>query len=349
MLDVNKIGLLVTLPGFVVADQLLDGIGPFPGIAKWRNLGVSSGGEDFPELRDVTGDNCFARSHCFKLCEGEGLPVCGEDKKTASGVEGALLVPGNVSGETDGAGRRAGQVLQAFADRQSVLGFTWAFIPLLAQMVVFTVLFGNVAKLGPEGYPYHLFSLGALVPWTYFTRALGNTGNSLVAGRNLLSKVYFPRLVLPLTGVVGCLVDLAIGLAVLAIVTLCSGVIPGVRAFFLPVFILIAFLTALGFGLWLAALSVKYRDVVFATPFMLSIWIFLTPVVYAVKKIPAKYQVYLWLNPMTGVVEGFRWSLFKHPTPNWHYMGLSCLIVLVILISGLFFFRSMEKTFADII
>jgi lipopolysaccharide transport system permease protein len=233
--------------------------------------------------------------------------------------------------------------------RQSVLGFTWAFIPPLAQMVVFTLIFGNVARLGPEGIPYYIFSFVALLPWNYFARALQTSSNSLLAGQALLTKVYFPRLVLPMTGALGSLIDLAIGMVVLLPLMLFAGIAPTWRLLVLPVFIFIALMTALGAGFWLTALSVRYRDVSFALPFFISLWMFVTPVIFAVEKIPQQYQLLLWLNPMTGVIEGFRWSLLGLAPPAWPYMALSLGIVAALLVTGGIYFRTMERTFADVI
>ncbi len=233
--------------------------------------------------------------------------------------------------------------------RQSVLGFTWAFIPPLLQMVVFTVIFGNVAKLGPEGTPYYIFSFTALLPWNYFSKALQSCGNSLISGQNLITKVYFPRLVLPLTGVIGCLIDLAIGMVVLVILMIVGGIAPPPQIILLPVFIVIACITALGAGLWITALSVRYRDIAFATPFLISLWMFVTPVIFAVEKIPEKYQLLLWLNPMTGVIEGFRWSIIGTSSPVWTYMAGSLTITCLVLLGGLYYFKAMERSFVDVI
>jgi lipopolysaccharide transport system permease protein len=233
--------------------------------------------------------------------------------------------------------------------RQSLLGFTWAFIPALAQMLVFTLIFGKVANLGPAGVPYYIFSFVALLPWNYFTRSLQTSSNSLLAGQGLITKVYFPRLILPMAGTLGSLIDLAIGMVVLSVLMVFAGVVPTWRLLLLPVFVTIAMLTALGVSLWLTALSVRYRDVSFALPFLISLWMFLTPVVFAVEKIPSSYQLLLWLNPMTGVIEGFRWSLLGLAPPHWSLMGLSLGIVAAVLISGGLYFRTMERTFADVI
>lgn len=233
--------------------------------------------------------------------------------------------------------------------RQSVLGFTWAFIPLFVQMVIFTIIFGRVAKLGPEGIPYPLFSYAALLPWSYFSRALGGVGGSLLKQSGLFSKVYFPRMLAPLIGVFAALVDFMIAFVFLVVLMIWYEVVPSWSILFLPCFILIAMLTALGCGLWLTTLAVKYRDVNFITPFLIQIWMYVTPVIFAIEKIPEKYQIFLWLNPMTGVIEGFRWAILGQAAPNWVLMSYSWGVMLLILISGAYYFRRMEKTFVDII
>lgn len=233
--------------------------------------------------------------------------------------------------------------------RQSALGFTWAFIPPIAQMMVFTLIFGKIAKLGPDGVPYFLFSFAALLPWNYFTNALTNTSGSLLSGKTLITKVYFPRLILPLASAAGALVDFLIGFVVLAVLMIFAGHALTMKILLLPLFLVIAFATALAVGLWLTAMSVKYRDVSFISRFVIQLWLFLTPVVFAVEKIPEKYQFWLWLNPMTGVVEGFRWSLLGTSSVNWPYMLCSLTIVLAILVSGFLYFKASEQDFADLI
>ena len=233
--------------------------------------------------------------------------------------------------------------------RQSVLGFTWAFIPPVVQMLVFTLIFGNIAQIGPNGIPYYLFSFVGLLPWNYFSRALTQTGGSLVGAKGLVSKVYFPRLVLPLVGVLGGLVELMIGMVILAIILVVSGTAPRIELVFLPVFIVVCMTTVLSVGIWLAALGVKYRDITFITPFLLQVCMFLTPVIYTIEKIPERFQYLVWLNPMTGVVEGFRWSILGHPSLSWNYIGISIGMIVILLCSGLVYFRYVERTSVDIL
>ncbi|MEA2012178.1 MAG: ABC transporter permease [Verrucomicrobiota bacterium] len=235
--------------------------------------------------------------------------------------------------------------------RQSILGFTWAFVPPLVQMIVFTLIFGKMGNMGPSGdTPYYLFSFAALLPWNYFSKAMNSSGNSLISGKGLLTKVYFPRLILPLTGVLGSLVDFAIGFVALMILFLISGVYPSMKILTLPAFLLLAIISVSAVSLWLTSLSVKYRDVKFIIPFLVQVWMFVTPVIFSLEKVPEKYKLLVWLNPMCGVVEGFRWCLIStYDTPNWGYMGISLVITLLVLISGLFYFKYTENTFADII
>lgn len=233
--------------------------------------------------------------------------------------------------------------------RQSVFGFAWAFVPALTQMLIFTVLFGQVAQLGPDNVPYPIFSYSALLPWAFFATALTSASGSLVSGRGLFTKVYFPRLVLPIVGIFAALVDFAISSIVMAVLMIYFGVIPGVEILMLPLFLLIAIGTALGTGLWLTAASVKYRDVKFAIPFMVQIWMYVTPVIFSLEKIPEEYRIFLWLNPMTGVIEGFRWSLLGQAPPDWQLLGLSLGVIFLLLVSGVIYFTSFERKFADIV
>ena len=233
--------------------------------------------------------------------------------------------------------------------RQSKLGFLWAIIPPILQMFIFTIIFGKVARLGPENIPYPIFSYAALLPWLYFTRALSGAATSVVGKGVLINKVYFPRLILPLTGVFAALVDLVMASTIMGGIMIWYRVIPGWGIIMVPAFILLAMITALGVGMWLTALHVKYRDVGFVTPFLIQMWMYVTPVIYSIDKIPEKYQIFMWLNPMTGVIEGFRWALLGQASPNWSMMGLSLGIIFILLVSGAFYFKSMEKTFVDII
>ena len=237
--------------------------------------------------------------------------------------------------------------------KQTALGVAWIVLQPLLSTVVFTLLFGGLLKVPSSGAPYALFALAALVPWQYFSGSMSRVGGSLVNNANLITKVYFPRLIIPLSGVISTLVDFGIGFLVLV------GLMIGYRVpltwnvLWLPAFLLLAIVTALGFGLWLAALNVKYRDVNYLIPFLLQIWMYITPVVYGTTLIPERFRWVMALNPMTGVVEGFRWALlggssaeFVAPGP---LVAASAAISLVVLVSGIAFFRNTEKTFADVI
>jgi len=237
--------------------------------------------------------------------------------------------------------------------KQTALGVAWIVLQPLLSTVVFTLIFGGLLKVPSDGAPYALFALAALVPWQYFSGSLSRVGTSLVNSSHLISKVYFPRLIIPLSGVISTLVDFAVGFGVLAVLLVVYRVPLTAKALALPLFLLLAVVTALGFGLWLAALNVKYRDVNYLIPFLLQIWMYATPVVYGNTLIPARYQWLMALNPMTGVVEGFRWALLggmvDNPNPPGLLTAVSVTISLVVLVTGAVFFRSTEKTFADVI
>jgi len=237
--------------------------------------------------------------------------------------------------------------------KQTALGVAWIVLQPLLSTVVFTVIFGILLKVPSDGAPYALFALAALVPWQYFSGSLSRVGTSLVNSANLITKVYFPRLIIPLSGVLSTLVDFIIGFAVLVILLIVYRVPLTPQVVWLPLFLLLAIVTALGFGLWLAALNVRYRDINYLIPFLLQIWMYATPVVFGATLIPARYRWLMALNPMTGVVEGFRWSLIggilQDSNPPGPLTAVSAAISLVVLLAGLVFFRRTERTFADII
>ncbi len=233
--------------------------------------------------------------------------------------------------------------------KQTALGVAWVILQPLLTTVVFTVIFGNLAKLPSENLPYAVFAMAGLVPWTYFAGAFSRGGTSLVGSANLISKVYFPRLLIPLTGVLAGLVDMAVAFVALLGLMLWFGAVPTVAVVTLPFFLLIAVALALGVSLWLAALNVRYRDVGYLIPFLGQIWMYATPVVYASSLIPEKWRVIYGLNPMAGVVEGFRWALFGTGDAPGPMLLVSVLVTLALLVSGVFFFRRMEKTFADVV
>ncbi len=233
--------------------------------------------------------------------------------------------------------------------KQSVVGIGWAVIQPLMMMAVFTIVFGRFANLPSDGVPYAVFSLTALLPWNYFARSLTDSSNSLVGSSHLLTKIYFPRLILPISKVFSGLIDFAIAFVLLLGVMAWYRVAPSLRIVALPLFMILAMLTAFGVGLWLTALNVKYRDVGFVVPFLVQIWMYASPVAYSSSIVPAHWRPIYEMNPMTGVVEGFRWALLGKSAPDAASILSSTGIVLLIILSGLWYFRRMEKTFADLV
>jgi lipopolysaccharide transport system permease protein len=215
-------------------------------------------------------------------------------------------------------------------------------------MAVFTIIFGRLAKLPSDGQPYPLFAFAALVPWTYFSTATSNGSNSLVGSEHLISKVFFPRLLIPIAAVVTPLIDLAITLSLLLVVLIAMGRVPPGTALWLPLFIALAFAAALGVVLWCSALNVSYRDVRYLLPFFMQVWMFATPVAYAASLIPERWRLLYGLNPMASVVEGVRWSLLGTPPPG-PMLAVSVTVVAVTLVGGFLYFRRMEGTFADVL
>ena len=233
--------------------------------------------------------------------------------------------------------------------KQTVLGAAWAVLQPLLTMAVFTLVFSRLARLSSDGLPYPVFALAALVPWTYFANALTQAGNSLVDQHQLLTKVYFPRLLLPLSAVLAGLVDLMISFALLLAVLLWYGIVPPVRLLVAPAFILLAAISALAPGIWLAALNVRYRDVRYVIPFLVQIWLFVTPVAYSSSLVPERWRALYALNPMAGVVDGFRWMIAPSASHLGSSLVLSLTAVAILLIAGLYFFRRMERSFADVV
>lgn len=237
--------------------------------------------------------------------------------------------------------------------KQTLLGFAWVILQPVITMVVFTFLFGNLLNVPSGDVPYPIFSYAALLPWDYFAGSLQRSSSSLVGSANLISKVYFPRMVIPISGVLSRLVDFAIAFIILIVMMFIYQITPSWRLLYLPLFLLMAMLTALGFGLWFSALNVRFRDINYLVPFLVQIWMYLTPVIYGSSFIPERFRFLLALNPMTGVVEGFRWALIGDQLGETFTVGLffyiSIAITLVVLISGLIFFRNTERTFADVI
>jgi lipopolysaccharide transport system permease protein len=234
--------------------------------------------------------------------------------------------------------------------KQAVLGIAWALIQPILTMIIFNVIFGNLAKMPTDnGIPYPLFSLAAIIPWQLFANALQRSTLSLAGNANLLTKVYFPRLIIPVAAVMAALVDFCFSLLVMAGMMIYYRYPPTLEIFWLPLLVLLALLTALAIGLWLSALNVQYRDVQQMVPFLVQIWMYASPVVYSSSLIPHGIWRYIYgLNPITGVVNGFRWALLGGPPPYTMFL-ISVIAVFVLLVSGLFYFRRMERNFADLV
>jgi len=233
--------------------------------------------------------------------------------------------------------------------KQAVLGIAWAVLQPLMTMVIFTVIFGTLLKTPSQGIPYPLFSLTALLPWQLFASALQRSSTSLVGNANLLTKIYFPRLAIPMASIFAALVDFLISFVVLIGVMIYYRYMPGWNALWVPLLVLLALLTALAVGLWLSALNVQYRDIQQIVPFLVQVWMYASPIVYPIETIPEGVWRWLYsLNPMVGVIQGFRWALLGGTPPDLTLV-ISVAMVLILLVSGLYYFRRMEKTFADIV
>lgn len=232
--------------------------------------------------------------------------------------------------------------------KQTALGFLWAIIQPLFMMVIFTIIFGGFAKIPSEGIPYPLFSFAALLPWMLFSEGLTRSTMSMVANANIMTKVYFPRLIMPISGILSPLVDFAVSISILVLMMAYYGFVPTINVVFLPLFILLALATSLGIGLWLSALNVKYRDFQYTVPFIIQLWMYASPVVYPASMIPEAIRPLYGLNPMAGVIEGFRWALLGTEIPST-MIFVSVGVVVVLLVSGMFYFRRMEQYYADIV
>jgi lipopolysaccharide transport system permease protein len=233
--------------------------------------------------------------------------------------------------------------------KQTVLGAAWAIIQPFFSMVVFSVFFGKLGRIPSDGLPYPIFSYAALVPWTFFANGLRQASNSLVSGANLIKKVYFPRLAMPIATVLSGVVDFVLAFIVLLGMMLAYGIVPTVNALWLPLFLLLALVTSLGTGLWLSAMNVQFRDVGYTVPFITQFWMFATPIAYPSSLLPVPWRTLYGINPMAGVVEGFRWALLATDTAPGPIIIVSSLTALALLVSGAFYFRRMEKTFADVV
>lgn len=233
--------------------------------------------------------------------------------------------------------------------KQTVLGVAWAIIQPVFTMVVFSLFFGRLAKMPSDGIPYPLFSYAALVPWAFFSHGLTLASNSLVGSSNLIKKVYFPRLAVPIAAVTSGLIDFSIAFVLLLGMLLYYGVVPSIHVVWLPLLLLLTLVTSLGVSLWLSALNVQFRDVRYVIPFLTQLWLFATPIAYPSSLLSEPWKTVYSLNPMVGVVEGFRWALLGTETAPGPMIIVSTLAALAILVSGIFYFRRLEKSFADLI
>jgi lipopolysaccharide transport system permease protein len=233
--------------------------------------------------------------------------------------------------------------------KQTALGAAWAIIQPLFTMLVFTLFFGRLAKVPSDGIPYPLFSYTALLPWQLFAYALTESSNSVVANERLITKVYFPRLVVPLASILAGLVDFVVAFTLVVGMMVWYGVRPTWAVLTLPFFVILAMATALGVGLWLSALNVIYRDVRYTLNFIVQFWLFASPVAYSSTLVPARWRPFYGLNPMAGVIEGFRWALLGKAQAPGAMLWVSMIVVALVLIGGLYYYRRMEKTFADVV
>ena len=233
--------------------------------------------------------------------------------------------------------------------KQTVLGAVWAIIQPFFTMVVFSLFFGRLAKVPSDGIPYPIFSYAGLLPWTFFANSLAMSSSSVVGSALLISKVYFPRLVVPLSSVLAGLLDLAIAFVLLVAMMLYYGMAPTAAIVWLPAFVLLALVTALGVGLWLSALNVQYRDIRYAVPFLTQFWMFASPVAYPSSLLPEPWRTLYGLNPMVGVLDGFRWALLDTSSAPGPMLAVSVVVAIAVFISGAFYFRRMEAAFADVV
>lgn len=233
--------------------------------------------------------------------------------------------------------------------KQTAIGIVWAVIQPVMQMIVFTIFFGHLAGLPTEGLPGPVFYFSGTLIWLYFSQSLSSSSNSIVGSANLITKVYFPRLIIPLSASLSGIVDYAVASVILLGLMLYYGIVPGVAMLLVPMTLIGAFIAATGMGLWLSALNVKYRDVRYVVPYFIQLLMFATPVIYPVTFVPEPYRWILALNPISGVIEAHRSCFVGHKPIDWDMLALSLIVGLVIFISGLYFFRSTEKTFSDII
>ncbi len=233
--------------------------------------------------------------------------------------------------------------------KQTVIGLAWVILQPLITILIFTVVFSHFARIPSDGIPYPIFAYTGLLPWSYFASAVGRAGNSLLGDAQLLEKVYFPRPIIPISSVVSPLVDFIFGFLVLLGMVMLYGYTPSIGVAALPLFMLFAAVTALAVGLWLAPLNVRYRDVGHIIPFIIQIWMYASPIIYPVSAVPEKWKLLYSLNPMVGVIEGFRWALLGRSAPDYSAMVVGAFVVVALLFGGMVYFRRMERTFADVV
>ena len=231
---------------------------------------------------------------------------------------------------------------------QTILGFSWAILQPLIQIVIFTIIFGKVARVSTDNIPYFLFSTVAIIPWTYMSQAMTQSSQSLVVGQRMLAKVYFPRIIFPMTPVLARLVDFGISLLILMVVMLYYRILPTLNLLFLPLFLVLMMATPLGIGLWLSALAIRFRDVKHAMPFVVRMLIYTGPIVYSASTIPETYRFIYSLNPIVGIIEGFRSCLLGTAVP-WTYIWPGMITTFILLLSGALYFKRMERVFVDVI
>jgi len=233
--------------------------------------------------------------------------------------------------------------------KQTVIGIVWSILQPLFTMVVFSLIFGRLAKLPSDGVPYPILTFAGLLPWQFFARAMSSSSHSIVGSAGIISKVYFPRLIIPTSAVISGSIEFCISFVILVAMMLWYKILPTMNIFCLPLFCFLAFAAALSVGLWLSALNVEFRDVFYVIPFLVQAGQYISPVAYSSSIIPEKWRLVYSLNPMVGVIDGFRWSLLGTTTPNWTGIMISALSIFVIFAGGLLYFRKMERTFADVI
>lgn len=233
--------------------------------------------------------------------------------------------------------------------RQTLLGVAWAILQPFMTMVVFSVIFGQLVGVPTNDIPYPIFAYAGLLPWHLFAATLAGASNSLVANSHLITKVYFPRLIIPAASVMSGIVDFAVASLILIVMMFYYGIVPGLGIFALPYFVFLAVSCSLAVGLWLSSLNVRYRDVRHVIPFVIQIWFFITPVMYPSKLVPEGWRLLYWLNPMAGVVEGFRWALLEKQCEIGLFLTISTVVVLLLGAGGLVYFRRMERTFSDVV